>query len=211
MLIAPLRPDQKDLWIALRQDLWPETGALTHHREGRALLERPERAAVFLAWPDAAAERSGQGAAAGWGALWPGADLAQSWAQEWSKAWGETWGQTWSQALGGVPGAPVFWPAPFGGGPKPLGFAEARLREDPDAAADGALLPFLEGIYVAPEHRRTGIARALIAAVEAWAKALGHDRLGSDALLANEAGRALHEATGFQEVERLVRYRKRLR
>jgi len=69
---------------------------------------------------------------------------------------------------------------------------------------------FLEGWYVDPDRRGSGVGRALVDAVEAWARGQGLQELGSDALLHNEASHRAHERLGFIEVERAVRYRKPL-
>jgi aminoglycoside 6'-N-acetyltransferase I len=64
---------------------------------------------------------------------------------------------------------------------------------------------------VVPDLRRTGVGRALIAAVEAWAREAGYAELGSDALLENEISLTAHAAIGFEATERLQYFRKRLR
>jgi aminoglycoside 6'-N-acetyltransferase I len=69
---------------------------------------------------------------------------------------------------------------------------------------------FLEGLYVAPEYRRKGIGRCLVAAVTSWAGTKGCKELASDVLLENEASHAMHGALGFEETERVVFFRKRL-
>jgi aminoglycoside 6'-N-acetyltransferase I len=69
---------------------------------------------------------------------------------------------------------------------------------------------FLEGIWIEPEHRRRGVARALLAAAEAWARERGLSHLASDALLDNEASHAWHRAAGFAEEVRLVAFSKKL-
>jgi aminoglycoside 6'-N-acetyltransferase I len=69
---------------------------------------------------------------------------------------------------------------------------------------------FLEGWYVDPDHRGLGLGRALIEAVEAWARERGLQELASDALLDNAPSQQAHEHLGFVEVERAVRYRKPL-
>lgn len=91
-----------------------------------------------------------------------------------------------------------------------VGFAEAAVRSHVDGSPTvGAA--FLEGIWVAPSARGTGVAAALLAAVEAWGMAQGCVALGSDALLDNKASHAWHAACGFEEVERAVRYIKPIR
>jgi aminoglycoside 6'-N-acetyltransferase I len=87
-----------------------------------------------------------------------------------------------------------------------IAFAEAAVRN----YAEGAIGPaaYLEGIWVDPEHRRRGVARALLAAVEQWGLDQGLGHLGSDALLDNEVSHRWHAAAGFAEVERLVVFGK---
>lgn len=61
-----------------------------------------------------------------------------------------------------------------------------------------------------PEHRRQGVATALVRAVEDWGRAQGCPELGSDAAIDNAGSAALHRALGFEEVERIVCFRKDL-
>jgi aminoglycoside 6'-N-acetyltransferase I len=84
-----------------------------------------------------------------------------------------------------------------------IGFAEASVRNHAEGAPPGPAA-YLEGIWVEPENRRRGVARALLAAVDAWARRQGLAWLGSDALLDNGASHDWHRAVGFEEVERLV-------
>jgi aminoglycoside 6'-N-acetyltransferase I len=58
--------------------------------------------------------------------------------------------------------------------------------------------------------RRQGVGRALLAAAEAWARAMGHSEIGSDALLDNVVSHRAHVASGYAEVVRLVVFRKAL-
>nr|WP_304217433.1 aminoglycoside 6'-N-acetyltransferase [Phenylobacterium aquaticum] len=91
-----------------------------------------------------------------------------------------------------------------------VGFAEVALRRDYVNGCDTSPVAFLEGIYVAPDHRRDGAARALITAVEAWGRAQGCSELASDADLANLDSQRMHAAVGFEETERVVYFRKAL-
>ena len=91
-----------------------------------------------------------------------------------------------------------------------VGFAEASLRHDYVNGCDSSPVAFLEGIYVAPPFRRRGLARQLVAAVEAWAAAQGCTELASDALLDNLASQQMHGALGFEETQRVVYFRKKL-
>jgi aminoglycoside 6'-N-acetyltransferase I len=88
-----------------------------------------------------------------------------------------------------------------------IGFAEVSERPWGDGC-DTAPVAWLEGIFMAPTHRRQGIARRLVAAVEAWARARDLTELGSDAELDNLVSRIGHARWGFAETERVVRFRK---
>ncbi|KTC35982.1 MAG: aminoglycoside 6'-N-acetyltransferase [Pseudomonas sp.] len=91
-----------------------------------------------------------------------------------------------------------------------LGLAEASLRHDYVNGTDSSPVVFLEGIYVAPEHRRQGIAQRLIEQVSQWGRQLGCTQLASDTGLDNLASQALHQALGFAETERVVYFKKAL-
>jgi len=90
------------------------------------------------------------------------------------------------------------------------GFAETLLRSDPVNGCESRPVAFLEGLWVAPAYRRRGVARALIAAAEDWARSLGCAEFASDALIDNTVSHATHMAVGFEETERVVCYRKKL-
>lgn len=89
------------------------------------------------------------------------------------------------------------------------GFAEVSVRPYVDGA-ESAPCPHVEAWWVAPDLRRRGVGRALIAAVEDWARAAGFAELSSDALLSNRRSRAAHTRLGFEATERIQYFRKRL-
>jgi aminoglycoside 6'-N-acetyltransferase I len=91
-----------------------------------------------------------------------------------------------------------------------VGFVEVAVRTDYVNGTDTSPVAFLEGIYVVPEARRTGIARALVATAERWASNRGCRELASDAALENKTSHAVHRALGFHETERVVFFRKLL-
>jgi aminoglycoside 6'-N-acetyltransferase I len=91
-----------------------------------------------------------------------------------------------------------------------VGLAEAALRRDYVNGTDHSPVAFLEGVFVVPDARRRGVARALVAWVECWGRDRGCRELASDALLDNGASHAMHRALGFAETERVVFFRKPL-
>lgn len=91
-----------------------------------------------------------------------------------------------------------------------VGFAEAAIRYDYVNGCDTSPVAFGEGAWVEADRRGQGIGRALLAAVEQWARARGCSELASDALLDNTASHAFHRAAGFEETERVVFFRKPL-
>lgn len=91
-----------------------------------------------------------------------------------------------------------------------IAFAEAALRHDYVNGTESSPVGFLEGWYVAPQWRGKGVGRALVAAVEGWARDQGCREFASDALLDNSASLAAHAACGFEETERVVYFRKLL-
>jgi aminoglycoside 6'-N-acetyltransferase I len=71
-------------------------------------------------------------------------------------------------------------------------------------------VPFIEGWYVEPVMRGRNIGRALVDAAEAHARASGHVEIASDAELENADGISAHLAVGYEEVERVVCFRRSL-
>lgn len=69
-------------------------------------------------------------------------------------------------------------------------------------------VPYVEGWWVAPDLRRTGVGRALMAAVEGWCQEQGYRELGSDVELENLISLEAHAALGFEPVERVQFFRK---
>ena len=88
-----------------------------------------------------------------------------------------------------------------------VGFAETRLRVYAEGCSSSPV-GYLEGIYVRPDERGIGVARALNAAGEAWARSMGCSEMGSDRETTNEVSARFHEGVGYEEVGRIVCYRK---
>ena len=90
-----------------------------------------------------------------------------------------------------------------------IGFLEGRLRSHADGCATSPV-GYLEGWYVGPAHRRQGAGRALLAAFETWARARGCRELASDTWPENRGSVDAHRRLGFEEVDRVVTFRKPL-
>jgi len=92
---------------------------------------------------------------------------------------------------------------------QPIGMVDARVRNYAEGAPN-LRAAYVEDIWVEEEHRRSGVARALLAAVEQWARAQGLDWLGSDTELGNDLSEAWHKGAGFKIIERLIVFGKPL-
>ncbi len=90
------------------------------------------------------------------------------------------------------------------------GFLELRLRPYAEGCASSPV-PFIEGWFVAPGARHKGAGRALVSAAENWALVRNFKEIASDTQLNNAQGLGAHAALGYEEVERLVTFRKSLR
>ena len=92
-----------------------------------------------------------------------------------------------------------------------IGFAQCQLRHDYVEGTDSSPVGYLEGLYVVESHvRQQGYAKQLVAACEQWSKAQGCKEMGSDCELFNETSIVMHERLGFQEVNRIVCFTKKL-
>ena len=91
-----------------------------------------------------------------------------------------------------------------------LGFAEVAVRTDFVNGCEHRPALFLEGIYVRPEHRGRGIARALCDAAGRWGLEQGCREFASDVYVDDHDSLAAHRGLGFEETERVVYFRKPL-
>jgi len=91
-----------------------------------------------------------------------------------------------------------------------VGFLEVGLRSYAEGCDPSHALGYVEGWYVSENHRHQGIGAALLQAAENWARAQGCKEIASDSQLTNLASQKVHEALGFEVVERSVNYRKPL-
>lgn len=91
-----------------------------------------------------------------------------------------------------------------------IGFAQCQLRHDYVEGADSSPVGYLEGIYVAEEYRKHGIARELLSACESWAKSKGCTEFASDCELDNVQSLQFHLNVGFEEANRIICFTKKL-
>ena len=89
-------------------------------------------------------------------------------------------------------------------------FAQCGLRHDYVEGAETSPVGYLEGVYVSPELRHQGVARALLDYCADWAKAQGCREFASDCELDNTDSLAFHLAAGFQEANRIICFVKKL-
>lgn len=91
-----------------------------------------------------------------------------------------------------------------------VGFLELDFRKYAPGCSSSPV-PFIEGWYVEAAAQRRGIGRALIETAEAHARRAGHHEIASDSEIDNADGIAAHRALGYDEVERIVCFRRPLR
>ncbi len=91
----------------------------------------------------------------------------------------------------------------------PCGFVEVGTRSIADGC-ETSPVGYVEAWYVDPDVRRRGYGRALLRAAEAWARDFGYSEIASDALIDNLTSHRAHLASGYEEVERVVLFRKSL-
>jgi aminoglycoside 6'-N-acetyltransferase I len=90
------------------------------------------------------------------------------------------------------------------------GFLEVDLRSHADGCNPSRPVGYVEGWYVAENHRHKGVGKKLLAAAEDWARSQGCIEIASDTWIDNEVSQRVHEALGYEVVDRCVHYRKTL-
>jgi predicted TIM-barrel fold metal-dependent hydrolase/GNAT superfamily N-acetyltransferase len=90
-----------------------------------------------------------------------------------------------------------------------LGFAELSIRSHAEACLTRNVA-YLEGWFVREEARGKGVAKALVSAAEEWGRSRGCREFASDTNIENHHSVAIHKALGFEEVDRIVCFRKAL-
>ena len=95
-------------------------------------------------------------------------------------------------------------------GDEKIGFAEASIRPFANGCENRPVV-FFEGVWVRDSYRNKGVGREFVKAVEDWAKQKGIMEIGSDAELPNTLSHDCHQSWGFEETERVVYFRKKLK
>ena len=89
------------------------------------------------------------------------------------------------------------------------GFLEVGTRPYAEGC-ETSPVAYIEAWYVDEDIRKQGIGRALFKAAEDWGREQQLNEIASDALIENEISIAAHKALGYQEVERIVCFRRDL-
>jgi aminoglycoside 6'-N-acetyltransferase I len=90
------------------------------------------------------------------------------------------------------------------------GFLQVGLRSHADGCDPAQPVGFVEGWFVYEPARRHGIGRALMREAEHWARRHGCIEMASDTWLDHTDSQKVHQALGFEVVDRCVHYRKAL-
>lgn len=93
---------------------------------------------------------------------------------------------------------------------RPIAFAQCQLRHDYVEGTRSSPVGYLEGIFVSEGYRKKGYAAELLSECERWAKEKGCTEFASDSALDNTDSLWFHMALGFEEVNRIICFRKDL-
>lgn len=93
---------------------------------------------------------------------------------------------------------------------QPVGFAQCQLRRDYVEGTHSSPVGYLEGLFVMPQCRNRGYAKAMLAKCEEWAKSKGCSEFASDCELDNDVSLDFHLGVGFKEASRIICFTKKL-
>ena len=91
---------------------------------------------------------------------------------------------------------------------KYIGFIYLSLRTEYVEGTSSSPVGYIEGIYVDPAYRKSGLGRRLVDIGEKWVKSKGCREYASDADIHNTESIAFHLGTGFAEAGRIICFRK---
>jgi aminoglycoside 6'-N-acetyltransferase I len=89
------------------------------------------------------------------------------------------------------------------------GYLEVGTRKYAEGC-ESSPVGYIKGWFVNEDLRGQGVGRALMHAVEEWAREQGLTEIASDTWLDNEASIQAHLKLGYEEVERTVNFAKKL-
>src|SRR5215510_5934842 len=89
------------------------------------------------------------------------------------------------------------------------GFIEVSLRDYAEECTTSPVA-YIEGWYVDEDSRRHKLGTRLVQAAEAWARNQGLKEIASDTQIENAVSIQAHKVLGYEEVERIVCFRKAL-
>lgn len=90
------------------------------------------------------------------------------------------------------------------------GFLQVGLRSHADGCDPSHPVGFIEGWFVYEPLRGRGIGKALMRTAEDWSRSHGCIEIASDTWIDHMLSQKVHEAVGFQVVDRCVHFRKPL-
>ena len=91
---------------------------------------------------------------------------------------------------------------------KPIGFAQCGLRYDYVEGTSSSPVGYLEGVYIEEQYRKNGYARQLVESCIQFSKEKNAKEFASDCELDNTASLLFHKALGFEEVNRVICFKK---
>ena len=90
----------------------------------------------------------------------------------------------------------------------PVGFVTVSIRKDHVEGTTTTPVGYLESIYITPEFRNRGLAKALYDKAESWCGLQGCTEMGSDTWHWNKEAQEFHRRLGFLDVHTLAHFRK---
>ncbi len=93
---------------------------------------------------------------------------------------------------------------------EPVGFAQCQLRHDYVEGTETSPVGYLEGIFIQEKFRHMGFAKELLQKCEKWASGKNCSEFASDCELNNIDSLKFHLAMGFDEVNRIICFKKNL-
>ena len=91
-----------------------------------------------------------------------------------------------------------------------IGFIELSLRSIVDGC-DSSPVAYIEGWYIDSDSRSKDVGKSLLDSAEAWAKEMDCIEIGSDSEIENKDFIQIHRNLGFEVVDRVVQFRKRIK